>query len=335
VLGGDDGAGIVAALEIVRRVREEQIKHGNILIIFTIAEETGLLGAKHLNHEIVKAAAGAGAGVVASMGAGACTGVATGMGTNSGATTGMGASAGAFSGAGVSADVAVGAGAGAGELPRFCFVFDSGGPQGSVVSSAPSHYDIKITIKGVAAHAGIEPEKGINAIVVASEAIAAMPLGRIDDETTANVGIIHGGFARNIVCESVYIACEARSHNKEKLAIQVSKMRECAEAACRRHGAELAFEDTLEYESFSLSPDDRIIKLLDRAAKARGFELSLIATGGGSDANVLNSIGVPAANLPVGMHAVHGTSEYADLRETAETVELVVEAFRALATGDF
>ena len=276
ILGADDGAGVVAALEIARRVLEEQLRRGDIFIIYTICEETGLLGAKLLNHDVVKSAASNGA------------------------------------------------------LPQFCFVFDSGSPPGSVVARAPSHMDLKITVRGAAAHAGIEPEKGINAIAVASEAIAAMPLGRIDFETTANIGIIKGGLARNIVCETVYIDGEARSHDRGKLAEQTAKMKACVDAACARRNARYDFVETLEYEAFALNAGDPVIDLLTRAAKALGGELSLVPTGGGSDANILNAIGVPAANLPVGMHNAHSTSEYADLRETAGTIELVVSAFRIL-----
>ena len=276
ILGGDDGAGIAAALEIARRVREEGIAHGGILIIFTISEETGLLGAKYLNHDTVKSASGKGS------------------------------------------------------LPDYCLVFDSGTPVGTVVTRAPSHIDIKVEIKGVAAHAGIEPEKGVNAITVASHAIAAMPLGRIDAETTANIGVISGGLARNIVCESVVIKGEARSHDAAKLDKQVEKMRLCFAEACERFNAKLNFTATSKYESFSLSPDEPVIALLSEAAKARGYGLSLVSTGGGSDANVLNSIGIPTANLPVGMHNAHSTNEYADLGELSATVELVVEMFKLL-----
>ena len=277
ILGGDDAAGIAAALEVVRRVKEEGIRHGDILVIFTIAEEVGLVGAKRLDTGLVKSVTGGG------------------------------------------------------KLPEFCFVFDSGSPIGSVVSGAPTQVVIKIEVDGVAAHAGIEPEKGVNAIVALSGAIAAMPLGRIDGETTANIGMISGGHASNVVCGKAAATGEARSHDPKKLDRQIAKMRECVDAACGRMGASYNFDVSVEYEAFSLPPDSGIIRLLADASKARGYEIEPVLTGGGSDANVLNSIGVPAANLPAGMHLVHGTQEYADLRETAETIELTVEAFRQLA----
>ena len=250
------------------------------MIIYTIAEETGLDGAKNLDHGIIRTALG-GAG-----------------------------------------------------FPQFCFVFDSGGPPGSVVSSAPSHTDVIITVKGAAAHAGIEPEKGINAIAALSEAISKMPLGRIDAETTANIGIIKGGHARNVVCDLAIAEGEARSHNIDTLTRQVATMKECVAAACERSGASFEFEEITSYNSFMLKQDDPIIKLLAAAAQARGYELMSVPSGGGSDANILNAMGIPTANLPIGMYDVHSTQEYTNLRETAETVELIVEAFRLLAKGN-
>ena len=280
ILGGDDAAGILAALEIVRRVKDGGIRHGGIIIILTIAEEVGLYGAKYLDHELVKAAA--------------CNNA----------------------------------------FPDYCFVFDSGGAPGRVIARAPSHSDVLITVKGIASHAGIEPEKGVSAIVALSEAIANMKLGRIDAETTSNIGIIRGGNARNVVCESAYAEGEVRSHNPATLDAQLAMMEDCVAAACRARGTTYIFEKIQSYESFLLTPDDPIIKLLSAAAAVRGFELELVPTGGGSDANVLNAAGIPTANLPVGMHEVHGVREYTDLRETDGTIELIVETFRVLAKGE-
>jgi len=277
ILGGDDAAGIIAALEIARRVRERKIRHGGVVIIYTIAEETGLIGAKNLNQGLVKSLIGKGS------------------------------------------------------FPEYCFVFDSGGAPGSIVSRAPSHIDLVVTVKGTAAHAGIEPEKGVNAIAVLSEAVACMPLGRIDAETTANIGIIRGGSARNVVCDLAIAEGEARSHDSKKLDEQIARMKECVVDACAHSGASYEIEEIKSYNTFLLTPDDPIIKLLSGAAASRGYNVNLIPTGGGSDANILNEMGIPAANLPVGMYEVHSVNEYTNLRETDETVELVVEAFRRLA----
>ncbi|MDR3121844.1 MAG: M20/M25/M40 family metallo-hydrolase, partial [Clostridiales bacterium] len=281
ILGGDDAAGIVIALETARRVREAGIRHGDILIILTIAEEIGLIGAKHLDWDLVRAA------------------------TQSGG------------------------------LPRFCFVFDSSMPVGAVVAKAPTHKNVRITVTGRAAHAGIEPERGISAIAALAEAIGAMPLGRIDIETTANIGKIEGGSAQNVVCGKATAWGEARSIDPKKLAAQLSQMRACLDAACKRRGAVFEFEEDLRYEGFTLDPDCDILRLLDRAARlCLKKPLELRATGGGSDANVLNGIGIPTANLPAGMHAVHSTEEYADLREIDGVTELMVQVFRELAGGN-
>ena len=279
ILGGDDAAGIAAAIEIVRRVKEEGIRHGGIAVILTIAEEVGLYGSKYLDPASIGTALGNGA------------------------------------------------------PPEYCFVFDSGTPPGSVVSRAPSHTDFIITVTGAAAHAGIEPEKGVNAIIALSEAIAGMRLGRIDAETTSNIGVVRGGGARNVVCGLAEAEGEVRSHDPGKLAAQLAGIKERVAEACARRGAAFEFKEIDSYSAFSLTPGDAIIKLLSRAANARGYELELVPTGGGSDANVLNAKGVPAANLPVGMHEVHGVNEYTDLRETEETIALIVEALRVLS-GD-
>ena len=279
ILGGDNAAGILAALEIARRAKDDGVRHGGILIIFTIAEEIGLLGAKYLDQALVKSALGKD------------------------------------------------------EFPGYCYVFDSGGAPGTVVSGAPSHTDLIISVRGAAAHAGIEPEKGVNAIAVLSEAIAHMPLGRIDGETTANIGIIRGGGARNVVCGDAAAEGEARSHDKSKLARQVAAMKQCVDDACARAGATYDFEEITSYNVFSLSEDEPVMKALFKAARVRGYELTPSQTGGGSDANILNAIGVPAANLPVGMYDVHSTAEYSNLRETDETAELIVEALRQIAAG--
>ncbi|MCL2058141.1 MAG: M20/M25/M40 family metallo-hydrolase [Oscillospiraceae bacterium] len=313
ILGGDDAAGIVATLEIARRVKEDNIRHGGILIIYTIAEEIGLDGAKNLDHALIRSALGGDAAkAYKSVGK-----------DNSNATESDG-----DDGAVANGD----SGAVGGGFPQFCFVFDSGGPPGSVVNRAPSHTDIIITVKGAAAHAGIAPEKGINAIATLSDAIAHMPLGRIDEETTANIGIIRGGDARNVVCESATAEGEARSQNKQSLITQVAAMKSCVADACERRGATFEFKEITSYNAFSLTDNDLVIKLLTAAAKNRGSVLKLVPTGGGSDANILNAMGIPAANLPIGMYEVHSTREYTNLRETSETVELVVEAFRLLAS---
>lgn len=188
-------------------------------------------------------------------------------------------------------------------------VLDSGGPIGVIVVAAPSQNRIKAVVHGKTAHAGVEPEKGINAIVVASEAIAAMPLGRIDAETTANVGRIQGGTATNIVPDRVEIACETRSHDERKLAAQVQAMTEALEAAADRHGATVEVVLERSYSNFKLSQEDGIVQRAVAAAKALGLTPALVPSGGGSDANVFNAGGIATINISAGMDKVHTTEE--------------------------
>lgn len=189
------------------------------------------------------------------------------------------------------------------------YVFDTEKPVASIVVSAPSHVNFKFRVKGKASHAGIAPEKGINAIVVASKAIAGMTLGRIDFETTANVGVIKGGKARNIVAEECEITAEARSRNSEKLAIQADHMEQCFIKAAEEAGAELEIDRNQEYDTYRWTADDEIVKLALKAGEKIGITPEVLDGGGGSDANVFNKLGIPAVVIGVGYEGAHSSIE--------------------------
>lgn len=192
---------------------------------------------------------------------------------------------------------------------KYGFVLDSDGPIGSAAVKAPSQNKIYIDIKGKAAHAGICPEKGISAIQIASEAISGMKLGRIDFETTANIGSINGGTETNIVCEKVQIKAEARSRNKQKLDEQTAHMKECFDKAVQLYGGSVEFRAVPEYPSFDIPKDSGIVNILKKAAESAGLELQLVETGGGSDTNIINGKGIQAVDLSVGMDMVHSVEE--------------------------
>lgn len=192
---------------------------------------------------------------------------------------------------------------------KYGFVLDSDGPIGSAAVKAPSQNKIYVDIRGKAAHAGICPEKGISAIQIASEAISGMKLGRIDFETTANIGTIKGGTETNIVCEKVEIKAEARSRNKQKLDEQTDHMKEHFEKAARLYGGSVEFKSELMYPSFDIPRDSGIVNILGKAAKAAGLELQLVETGGGSDTNIINGKGIQAVDLSIGMDKVHSVEE--------------------------
>lgn len=203
-------------------------------------------------------------------------------------------------------------------------VLDMGGPIGTVVVSAPYQDRLSVTVHGRAAHAGAEPEKGINAIRVAAEGVAAMPLGRIDQETTANVGVIRGGEATNIVPDEVELHCEARSRDEAKLMAQVQAMRAAMVEAAVRHEATVDFQQERSYDGFNLSPETPIVKRAVKAIEAMGLKPLCQPTGGGSDANVLNAAGIATINLSTGMAEVHTANEYIAIEDMVQSAELLL-----------
>ncbi len=213
---------------------------------------------------------------------------------------------------------------------KYAFVMDDGGNIGHVAVSAPSQNKIEIVITGKAAHAGMEPEKGISAIQIAAEAIMGMELGRIDDETTANIGIISGGQATNIICEKVEIRAEARSRNMEKLEAQTKHMKDCFEKAAEKFGGKVMFKSELLYPSFNISEDDDIIKVLKVASKKVGIELKLEATGGGSDTNIINSKGIKAVDISVGMDKVHSVEEQICIDDMIKATQFLVSIIESV-----
>jgi tripeptide aminopeptidase len=269
ILGGDDASGIAIILETLKVLKEDNIKHGDIQIAFTIAEEVGLLGAKNMDFSKINA--------------------------------------------------------------KFGFILDSDGRIGCAAVKAPSQNKIHVVVKGKAAHAGMEPENGISAFSIMSEAITKMKLGRIDEETTANIGLINGGVATNIVCDRVEIECEARSRQQVKLDTQTAHMRECFEKAAAKWGGEVEFKAEIEYPSFNINEDSAIVKIMETAATKCGFVYEGVATGGGSDTNIINSKGIEAVDISIGMTKVHSVNEQiaiSDLQKAALFLIAIIEAVK-------
>lgn len=266
ILGADDKAGIVTILEVLRLVRQNNVKHGGIEVAFTIWEEGGLFGAKNLDFNLISAKIG--------------------------------------------------------------FVLDSNGQPGTIVTRAPSQDHIGAVIRGRAAHAGINPEDGINAIQVAAYAITQMKVGRIDSETTSNIGIISGGKAINIVPESVTIEGEARSLSTEKRLQQTRQMCNAIENAARKYGAVADVVTKTLYPDYWLSVDSLPVKIAVKAARNLGLESHLVNTGGGSDANIFNSKGIATAVLGIGMKKVHTTEEYIKKVDLVNNVRYLFEIIK-------
>ena len=205
---------------------------------------------------------------------------------------------------------------------------------GFLFTRAPAANRMEFRVHGLEAHAGVCPERGINAIQVAAEGIARMRLGRIDHETTANIGVVEGGMAVNIVPNQVILRGEARSHNQEKLDQQTEQMKCCLEEAAARavleldgklHTAKVEAKIDRDYDRMDVPESAPIVKLVHAAAKNLRLEVKTLATGGGCDANVLNRKGLVVANLSTGMREIHTVNEWLDLKDLNLSARIVLE----------
>ncbi len=202
-------------------------------------------------------------------------------------------------------------------------ILDAGGATGVIAYKAPAQETIKVTFHGKKAHAGIEPEKGINAIVVASHAISNMHIGRLDELTTSNIGRIEGGGATNIVTDEVTFTAEIRSHVPERLAEEIEHMKKCCVDAAEKFNATCDFINENAYPSFELSKDSYVFKLSEEAIRKVGIEPNPMIIGGGSDANIIANLGYRCAILSVGMYEVHTVNEYVNTDEMYQAAQMV------------
>ena len=263
ILGADDKAGIAALFDMVKRLKEESIEHGDIQFIITAGEESGLAGAKHLDPTRITA--------------------------------------------------------------KYGFAVDSDGKVGGIVTAAPYQAKIGATIRGKTAHAGVAPEKGISAINIASKSIAKMTLGRIDEETTANIGSFEGGGATNIVCDEVKILAEARSIVPEKLDKQTAHMKSVFEETAAAMGGQAEIEIQLMYPGFRFGEEEHVTQVAVKAVKNIGLTPNLGTSGGGSDANIIAGFGIPTVNLSVGYEEIHTKNERMPVSELEKLSDLLVE----------
>lgn len=212
---------------------------------------------------------------------------------------------------------------------RLGVVFDYDGPVGTIVYSAPATYNIDATITGRAAHAGASPEKGISAVVVAAEAIAAMPLGRLDEETTANVGMVRAGLARNIVPETCEITAETRSRRPAKLERQKKVMVRALERAAKKHHARVDIRLRYAYPSYRIPARAPVVRLVRQALERVGRTPVLAVAGGGSDANMFNAHGIESVVASIGIEKMHSTSEFVPVPELLKCAEFALELVRS------
>jgi tripeptide aminopeptidase len=210
-----------------------------------------------------------------------------------------------------------------------CFVFDSEGPVGTIVMSAPTLRRLTVEFRGRSAHAGIEPENGRSAVVAAARAVAAMRLGRLDEQTTANVGLIEGGSAVNVVPERCVVTAEARSRDEAGLAAQVGHMVEACNVAAAETGVDVTVTIDEDFRGYVHTDESLPVRLALAAFAACGVEPHPIGGGGGSDANVFNLRGLPAATLGVGFEGVHSPQERLAVARLADVYRVAHSLVRA------
>ncbi len=207
---------------------------------------------------------------------------------------------------------------------RYGLIFDNEQGIENVITSAPAADKMDIKVYGAAAHSGVAPEKGISAIKVVSDAIAGMKLGRIDSETTANIGFISGGNAINIVPPLVELSGEVRSHDPAKLRKQTRHIENCLKKAVKkikvRDGGRLLaprYEFLLEqkFPNLRIDKSNPVLPLIAAAMREEGIKMKPSASGGGTDGNILYGHGIKAPILATGMREVHTTGEYLDLKD--------------------
>ena len=270
ILGSDDKSGVVAILEGVRMIHEENAEHGDIQVLLTIAEEGGVNGSRCMDKSKLNADVG--------------------------------------------------------------YALDSEGAPGEIIVGAPGQYKYSIKVIGKTAHGGMEPEKGINSVMVAAKALAEVKrYGRIDEETTANIGIINGGIATNIVPALVEIQGDARSRNSEKLIAIRDEIVNTICTAVEKQGAKAEADVVLKYNSFLVDENSKVVELAKDACSQFGFEPNVGLTGGGSDANFINAYGVPCVILGTGMSNVHTVDEYIKEEDLYNSALMVYGILKAAA----
>lgn len=327
VLGSDDKAGVASILEAARCIIESGAPHKGIVIVFTVCEEIGCLGAKYLDQELFDYAL---AQVRKTTSERSTEGSVDSSSANSSST-----SSAAFSS--TPSEKAQSKGI----IP--CAVFDSDGAAGTIIVGAPYHYTFVAEITGRASHAGVEPEAGISAISIASDALARISWGRLDEATTSNIGRIKGGQVNNIVAQSCSVTGECRSLSRDRVEEVRAEITSAFEAAFEKFSpsnkenkapfeafipensqVKLNLEWTLEYPGFFYEESDKLIQFLSNAAKKAGLKPIYKTTGGGSDANVLASKGATPVVVGVGMTNFHTVDEYVlveDLENSARFAE--------------
>ena len=213
------------------------------------------------------------------------------------------------------------------------YVYDQAAPIGEIILGAPYSQAMKVRFHGRASHSGMYPEEGRSAIAAAARAIADLRLGRVDDETTANVGTIQGGTAGNIVPEWCRFDAEARSHDERKLADLVQEMLETFAFAASLADCEVETSVKKSYRGYRFKRDDLVVQLAAAALERSGHAPTYGLSGGAADANVFNERGLPCLNLANGMTSIHTPDEHIAVDDLDEMVEVTLALVDAARDG--
>jgi tripeptide aminopeptidase len=222
----------------------------------------------------------------------------------------------------------------------FAVTLDHTGVQGTIIHQAPSYAEFKITCHGKSVHAGIMPEKGVNAIHLASQIINQMHLGRIDAETTANLGFIQGGKATNIVPDKVVIEGELRSLNPKRLQEEIDYLQTLVDQVGNKFPTDIPYEKPTFwwqecFTAYRIPPDDPLLQRVIKACESAGLVPNLIHTNGGSDNNVFVHRGLPGVVLSAGYVAPHSLKEQVYLKELLLSTGFVLEILTQFSLSPF
>lgn len=262
ILGADDCSGIAAILEALTVIRDQNLSHRPIEVLFTVAEEVHCKGGSCFDFSSLRS----------------------------------------------------------GEA----YVLDLAGPVGYAAYKAPSILTLSITITGKAAHAGFAPEKGIHAIQAASKAIAELELGRIDDETTLNIGTIQGGLATNIIPEHCAITGEIRSYDHAKALTAAETVKNHFIRTAEAMGASASVEVRTHCEAYEIQPNDPVALRFSKICRDQGLSGELLETFGGSDNHHLVKHGIRGLVLSNAMNDCHSCEEYTTVDELCRIAELTL-----------
>jgi tripeptide aminopeptidase len=208
------------------------------------------------------------------------------------------------------------------------FIFDLSFRPGNFIYSTPGAISYRVKVHGKASHSGVSPEKGINSIKIAAEAISKLPSGRLDTDTSSNIALINGGSAVNVVPELTLVEGEVRSFDHEKVLQNIDLIRNEFEYAAKKYGSSIDFEYSWDFKPYRIIPEDEVYIDTWNSIKSAGLEPKAIVTFGGSDANSLNENGIPSIDIGIGAQNPHSNDEFILLEDLQKSAEIVFQLIK-------